>query len=128
MVPTPPLRFGDAKRHSHLLQVFISSGAAPSTPTPPLRYGDARRITATAPLTKRVFLLLAQQEYSHLLFCGGGRIRTHETREGLTVFKTAAFDHSATPPIMTRFWRASRTEIWLYYHPMVWAIKKDLSV
>ena len=30
---------------------------------------------------------------------GGGRIRTHETREGLTVFKTAAFDHSATPPL-----------------------------
>ncbi len=29
---------------------------------------------------------------------GGGRIRTHEPREGLTVFKTAAIDHSATPP------------------------------
>lgn len=29
---------------------------------------------------------------------GGGEIRTHETREGLTVFKTVAIDHSATPP------------------------------
>ncbi len=29
---------------------------------------------------------------------GGGRIRTHEALASLTVFKTAAFDHSATPP------------------------------
>ena len=31
-------------------------------------------------------------------FGGGGGIRTHETLAGLTVFKTAAIDHSATPP------------------------------
>ena len=29
---------------------------------------------------------------------GGGGIRTPGTRERSTVFKTAAFDHSATPP------------------------------
>ena len=29
---------------------------------------------------------------------GGGGIRTHGTRKRPTVFKTAAFDHSATPP------------------------------
>jgi hypothetical protein len=29
---------------------------------------------------------------------GGGGIRTHEGRETLTVFKTVAFVHSATPP------------------------------
>ena len=29
---------------------------------------------------------------------GGGGIRTHETLSGLTVFKTAAIGHSATPP------------------------------
>ncbi len=29
---------------------------------------------------------------------GGGRIRTYGPRKGTTVFKTAAFDHSATPP------------------------------
>ena len=29
---------------------------------------------------------------------GGGGIRTPGTRERPTVFKTAAFDHSATPP------------------------------
>ena len=29
---------------------------------------------------------------------GGGGIRTPETLSGLTVFKTAAFNHSATPP------------------------------
>lgn len=30
--------------------------------------------------------------------CGGGRIRTFEAREGLTVFKTAPFNRSGTPP------------------------------
>jgi hypothetical protein len=30
---------------------------------------------------------------------GGGGIRTPETLSGLTVFKTAAFNHSATPPL-----------------------------
>ena len=30
---------------------------------------------------------------------GGGGIRTHETRERLPVFKTGAFNHSATPPV-----------------------------
>jgi hypothetical protein len=29
---------------------------------------------------------------------GGGGIRTPETLSSLTVFKTAAFNHSATPP------------------------------
>lgn len=29
---------------------------------------------------------------------GGGRIRTHGTLAGPTVFKTVAIDHSATPP------------------------------
>ncbi len=29
---------------------------------------------------------------------GGGEIRTHEGREPLAVFKTAAFNRSATPP------------------------------
>ena len=32
---------------------------------------------------------------------GGGGIRTPETLPGLTVFKTAAFNHSATPPFLT---------------------------
>jgi hypothetical protein len=30
---------------------------------------------------------------------GGGGIRTHGTREDTLVFKTNAFDHSATPPL-----------------------------
>ncbi len=29
---------------------------------------------------------------------GGGRIRTHENLAALLVFKTSAFNHSATPP------------------------------
>ena len=31
---------------------------------------------------------------------GGGGIRTPETLAGLTVFKTGAFNHSATPPVV----------------------------
>ena len=38
---------------------------------------------------------------------GGGRIRTHGTREGTTVFKTAAFNHSATPPLSPIIYRFS---------------------
>jgi hypothetical protein len=34
----------------------------------------------------------------HLKSGGGGGIRTPETLSSLTVFKTAAFNHSATPP------------------------------
>ena len=30
---------------------------------------------------------------------GGGEIRTHEPVAQLTVFKTVAFNHSATPPV-----------------------------
>jgi hypothetical protein len=63
---------------------------------------------------------------------GRGRIRTHETREGLTVFKTAAFDHSATLPnffstaggrIITR--KAAKLPI---FTKTTQTIKKDLSV
>jgi hypothetical protein len=32
------------------------------------------------------------------LFCGGGRIRTSGTLTDTPVFKTGAFNHSATPP------------------------------
>ena len=34
----------------------------------------------------------------HLESGGGGGIRTPETLSSLTVFKTVAFSHSATPP------------------------------
>ncbi len=41
---------------------------------------------------------------------GEGEIRTHGTREGSTVFETAAFDHSATSPLagLLQFPTASR--------------------
>src|ERR1019366_388132 len=32
---------------------------------------------------------------------GGGGIRTPETLSGLTVFKTAGFNHSPTPPLLS---------------------------
>ena len=34
---------------------------------------------------------------------GGGGIRTHETLSGLTVFKTAGFNRSPTPPAFFAF-------------------------
>ena len=37
--------------------------------------------------------------YAHFRFSGGGEIRTHGTLAGPPVFKTGAFDHSATPPV-----------------------------
>jgi hypothetical protein len=35
---------------------------------------------------------------SSFLRCGEGEIRTLDTLAGITVFETAAFDHSATSP------------------------------
>src|SRR5690349_168969 len=35
------------------------------------------------------------------VYGGGGGIRTHETLSGLTVFKTAGFNRSPTPPILS---------------------------
>ena len=35
----------------------------------------------------------------HLLLCGGGGIRTHDTDEGMPVFKTGAFSQ-ALPPLL----------------------------
>ena len=39
---------------------------------------------------------------SHRIGGGGRRIRTFEPLSGLTVFKTAAIDHSAIPPLTLR--------------------------
>src|SRR5215469_4780638 len=51
--------------------------------------------TSVAPLRVCVYyLIVTVQRYSN----GGGGIRTPETLTGLTVFKTVAFNHSATPP------------------------------
>ena len=42
----------------------------------------------------------ARHERGNLLCGGGGGIRTPETLSGLTVFKTAGFNHSPTPPLV----------------------------
>jgi hypothetical protein len=56
---------------------------------------------------------LRAQSRAHALQSGGeGEIRTHESREGLPVFKTGAFNRSATSPA-----RASPME--LYWIPSV---------
>ncbi len=51
------------------------------------------------------------------LLGGGGGIRTHGTRKRTTVFETAPFDHSGTPPLVraatyTVESRAARLRIW----------------
>jgi hypothetical protein len=53
------------------------------------------------------FTIVAHQQDPNLcklliLNGGEGEIRTHGTRKGSTVFETAAFDHSATSPFLTR--------------------------
>src|SRR5262245_50149787 len=45
--------------------------------------------------------------HSTFLIGGGGRIRTHGTLPRTAVFKTAALNHSATPP--ERAWARGRT-------------------
>jgi hypothetical protein len=47
-----------------------------------------------------VFRQYAEQRENSGLIGGGGGIRTHETLSGLTVFKTVAFNRSATPPTL----------------------------
>ena|SRR5260221_9360973 len=46
--------------------------------------------------------VISGRESCPIIASGGGEIRTHETLAGLPVFKTGAFDHSATPPIIVR--------------------------
>ena len=58
---------------------------------------DQRLLSARAESSKNKIL----QSSSALLCCdtgGGGGIRTHEGLSSLPVFKTGAFNHSATPP------------------------------
>ncbi len=43
---------------------------------------------------------------------GGGGIRTLVTLAGQTVFETAAFNHSATPPHGVKTKRASKDALW----------------
>jgi hypothetical protein len=51
---------------------------------------------------KRVFNVKTQVlSHPGFLIGGGKGIRTPGTREGTTVFKTAAFDRSAIPPLST---------------------------
>ncbi len=43
---------------------------------------------------------------------GGGGIRTHETVARLPVFKTGAFNHSATPPKAERSTKSTRLRVY----------------
>ena|GEM_PF-3662524 len=46
----------------------------------------------------RIFVKKSSDFVQKVIIGGDGRIRTSETREGLTVFETAPFDHSGTSP------------------------------
>ena len=41
---------------------------------------------------------------------GGGGIRTHEPRQGLTVFKTVPFVRSGTPPVAQGSYEAGQVQ------------------
>ena len=57
--------------------------------------------TCAQPAAKAVLLTKEHPERENVrLVGGGGGIRTHETLSGLTVFKTVAFNRSATPPTL----------------------------
>ena len=56
--------------------------------TPPYRFSKPAPSTTWVPLLAFIVLKLG----------GGGGIRTHDIVADITVFKTAAFNHSATPP------------------------------
>ena len=47
-----------------------------------------------------LYLIKAKEKRNEI--SGGGGIRTPDTREGMPVFKTGAFNRSATPPFRTR--------------------------
>lgn len=46
---------------------------------------------------------MPQEKLGILKKCGGGGIRTPGPRKGSLVFKTSAFNHSATPPMCIYF-------------------------
>ena len=58
----------------------------------PSRLVPLRWLYESAPLNSR------DRDNAQEHQCGGGGIRTHEAPKDLAVFKTAAFDRSATPP------------------------------
>jgi hypothetical protein len=61
-----------------------------------------------------------------ILFCGGGGIRTLDTLSDIPVFKTGAFNHSATPPI---YWVESEmiiTKKPLFAITLDFIFKKDI--
>ncbi len=63
----------------------------------------ARRPTNRSNLTRKIFDFSSSTKrktpFGGSSFCGGGEIRTHGPVTQTPVFKTGAFDHSATPPI-----------------------------
>jgi hypothetical protein len=76
--------------------------------TGPLSDAVAKRGTAFPSWVERehvsVFtLVLASIQILSVPTGGGGRIRTHESLAALLVFKTSAFNHSATPPAGPHF-------------------------
>jgi hypothetical protein len=76
----------------------ISRNHRASSPMDPsLRDFEFRKRHAPGLLATRVRLSLLQR-----LENGGGGIRTHEGLSSLPVFKTGAFNHSATPPTLSK--------------------------
>ncbi len=61
------------------------------------------RVFFTCNICTRVATISLEYGNTPIISCqgGGGEIRTHGTVPHTTVFKTVAFNHSATPPCAT---------------------------
>ncbi len=98
----PTDRFARVCGTAHLRPAVLPSGR--QSPRPSTDQGRSCLSSSLSPLPTHKALACGILQTAQLLdgfgrvFGGGGRIRTHGTRQGTTVFKTAAIDHSATPP------------------------------
>jgi hypothetical protein len=84
----------------------LADELAPAALAPP-KPCSRRSLLETLPTDERIAVwagsIMSEARGVHckcvLVFGGEGGIRTHGTLAGPTVFKTAAFDHSATSPV-----------------------------
>ena len=77
-------------------EIFLGTGLSTSPA------GLVDRQTVRISPEKSLIFLPPQKEnpFRGCSFCGGGEIRTHGPVAQTPVFKTGAFDHSATPPMV----------------------------
>ncbi len=116
----PPRFF--CQQNSELHRAPVNPGVFGHHPPPsaPVRCSSALvrdelppELKRSVPSQKRISDTLLENAQYRGLTGGGGGIRTHERLAPLPIFKTGAFNRSATPPnlinqALTRFWLAAR--------------------